>query len=361
LNVTIIGAGIVGYAVAYELASRGAAVRIVDPRGAGLGATRASAGMLAPYLEGHSPELLKLAVCGDASYDAFVARVQADAGRSIEYRRTGTLQVALNDEQAAALDDTARHLATIGVEHEVLDPPRMRALEPALVEQVSRGLLIRPHGYVVAGQLMSALVEALSRRGVDLTPSMVQGIARSGGRLRVTTSDDAFETDAVVIAAGSWSAGLTVPPVPVRPIRGQLLHVRFPQPPLTHIVWGTGCYLVPWTDGSVLIGATVEDVGFDEAATAEAKQQLLASASQLLPSVTSADLQEVRVGLRPHTPDELPVVGASSTMRGVYYATGHYRNGVLLAPITALMLADLMIDRRERPELALVGPARFGL
>ena len=150
-------------------------------------------------------------------------------------------------------------------------------------------------------------------------------------------------------------------PPPVRPIRGQLVHLRFPEPPVSHVIWGTRGYLVPWQDGSLLVGATSEDVGFDERATAAGVQGLLERAGELVPAARTARFVEVRVGLRPLTADELPVIGASSTMRGVYYATGHYRNGVLLAPLTALMIADLLLDGRERQEHAAVRPDRFGL
>jgi glycine/D-amino acid oxidase-like deaminating enzyme len=127
------------------------------------------------------------------------------------------------------------------------------------------------------------------------------------------------------------------------------------------VTWGHDCYLVPWRDGSVLIGATVEDVGFEEHATVEGMHQLLGSARELLPVLATAAFKEVRVGLRPATADDLPIVGRSSTMPAVFYATGHYRNGVLLAPLTAAMLADVILDGRERQELALVRPDRFGL
>jgi glycine oxidase len=130
---------------------------------------------------------------------------------------------------------------------------------------------------------------------------------------------------------------------------------------MSHVIWGTRGYLVPWRDGSVLVGATSEDVGFDERSTASGVQGLLESAGELVPATRLARFEEVRVGLRPLTADELPVIGASSTMPGVYYATGHYRNGVLLAPLTALIVADLLLDGRERPEHAAVRPDRFGL
>jgi glycine/D-amino acid oxidase-like deaminating enzyme len=171
----------------------------------------------------------------------------------------------------------------------------------------------------------------------------------------------ATTADPVVIAAGSWSSGISPAPAPVRPIRGQLLHVDFDRAPLARVVWGSRAYLVPWEDGSLLVGATSEDVGFDERATDDGVRQLLDGAAGLVPAVAGAPLREVRVGLRPATADELPIIGASSTMRGVYYATGHYRNGVLLAPLTALMVADLVLDGRERAELALTRPGRFGL
>src|SRR6185295_11165396 len=149
-NVTVVGAGIVGYAVAYELASRGASIRIVDPRGAGLGATHASAGILAPYIEGHSERFLKLAVCGLECYDGFIERVQADSGHTVEYRRNGTLQVARTRGEAAELEETARRLSSSGVSHSLLDSASVKAFEPALADDVVEGLLVPDHGYVIA-------------------------------------------------------------------------------------------------------------------------------------------------------------------------------------------------------------------
>ena len=127
------------------------------------------------------------------------------------------------------------------------------------------------------------------------------------------------------------------------------------------IVWGSGCYVVPWPDGTTLVGATVEDVGFDEHPTAGGVRQLLNAVHDLLPATATAAFLEVRVGLRPKTPDELPIIGPSSTMRHVFHATGHYRNGILLTPLTAKLIGDLVVDRRDHDELALTNPARFGL
>jgi glycine oxidase len=181
---------------------------------------------------------------------------------------------------------------------------------------------------------------------------------------RVQAGPDSIESDALVVAAGSWSGGIPMQPaapVPVRPVRGQLLQLRFDSPPVTRIVWGSAAYLVPWVDGNLLVGATVEEAGFDERVTVAGVNQLLEAATGLLPGAQSAAFVEARCGLRPATSDQLPIVGRSSKMRGVYYATGHYRNGVLLAPLTASLLADLIVDGREGEGLALMRPGRFGL
>jgi glycine/D-amino acid oxidase-like deaminating enzyme len=183
----------------------------------------------------------------------------------------------------------------------------------------------------------------------------------AGNGVAVTTSAGRIESDALILAAGSWSGRVAPVTPPVRPVRGQLLHLHFDQRPLSHVVWGTDCYLVPWRNGALLVGATVEDVGFDESATADGVTRLLGASSELLPTVRQARFEGVRVGLRPGTPDELPLIGAASTMPHVYYATGHYRNGVLLAPLTAKLVADLVIDGTRDPDLDLVRPDRFGL
>jgi glycine oxidase len=368
VTITIVGAGIIGYAVAYELAARGAEVRLVDPRGLGQGATRASGGILAPHIEGHSTDLLRLGLCSLDIYDRFIGRVAADAQSAIEYRRSGTLQVARTEVEAGDLEAAARVLAERGVPHTSVDGSGARRLEPSLAVDIRAGLLVPSHGYVGVATMMAALATASRRCGARLDLSPVDRIEPAGSGLRIHAGSERIESDAVVVAAGSWSGGIPMTPAasaPVRPVRGQIVQLRFDAPPLTRIVWGaasgSAVYLVPWTDGTVLVGATSEDVGFDDSVTASAVGQLRDAASQLLPVSRTARFIEARAGLRPATPDELPIVGRSSTMRGVYYATGHYRNGVLLAPLTASLVADLILDGRERSELALMRPDRFGL
>lgn len=349
MKITVIGAGVVGLSVAYELASRGATVGIVDARGVALGATHATAGMLAPHIEAHSDALLTLGVGGLALYDDFIARLRHDAQQAIDYRRTGTLQVGRSAAEAQALREASQRLTARRTPHALLDAAGARLMEPALGD-VAGALHIPEHGYVAVPGMVSALVAALARRQVAVSRAQV-------------TDPTSLDADAIVIAAGSWIGDLLPPgpTVPVRPIRGQLLHLRLGRPPASRVLWGERCYIVPWQDGSVLVGATTEDVGFDETPTVAGVRELLDAATELLPELATASFHEVRAGLRPATADELPIIGQSATMRRVFYATGHYRSGVLLSPFTAGAIGDLILEGRARPELELVRPDRFGL
>ena len=368
------GAGVAGCAIAWELASRGVAVQVIDPRGIGKGATGASAGILAPRIEGHSPDLLRLTLCSLGLFDSFIERLRGEGRRKVEYERSGTLQVALDDREAAALKGAAAELAGAHIPHSWLEQRHAARVEPSLSPKALGGLLIPEHGYVAVSDLVAALVAAARSHGVSFVTGQV--VAVSGGEpARTITAQGTLESDVVIVAAGSWSSEIpadatqpsltrtpgAVRPAPVRPVRGQLIQLRTAARIASRVIWGTGCYIVPWHDGTILVGATVEDVGFDESATVAGVQGLLAAAVALLPPLERAEFAGVRVGLRPATSDELPVIGKSSTTPGVIYATGHYRNGVLLAPLTALLVADLVTESRARTELALTRPDRLGL
>jgi glycine oxidase len=372
VNVTVVGADIIGCAVAYELARRGARVRVVDPRTPGQGATRASAGMLAPYIEGHVPSLLKLGVRSLALYDDFIQRVTADGGLAVEYERCGTLQVAADDPATVRLAALARELAEARVAHRLYDRNEVREVEPELSADVRSALLIPSHGYVVADALMRALMAAAIRLGVAFETATVTQVGGDGTGACVHTSNGRIESDAAVMAAGSWSplipvrAGLEAasprnPRPAVRPVRGQILRLEVEAPLTRRVMWGPGCYVVSLRDGTVLVGATVEDVGFDERATAGGVLALLTAATSWLPALEKAVFTSARVGLRPGTDDELPIIGRSATMPAVVYATGHFRNGALLAPLTASLVADLVIDGHEGPGMEMMRPARVGL
>jgi len=365
-DIIVVGAGVVGCAIAHELARRGASVDIVDERPVAMGATQASAGVLAPYIEARegSP-LLELTVRSLALFDDFVARAASESGVAVMYRRNGTIDVAMNEAETASLQSKADVLARRGVPALLLDAATVRAEEPQLADGAAGGLLIETHGVVAAADLTRALAAAARQAGAQLVEaSRVRRIALRDGDTVVETDRGSLTGGAAVVAAGSWSGGIAIDGVkarvPVRPVRGQLLALAWKGTPLRRVTWSGRCYLVPWDDGTLLVGATVEEAGFDERATVAGVRDLLDAACDVVPRAWTAAFKCVRVGLRPATADDLPVIGPSPTAPHVMYATGHYRNGVLLAPLTAQLVADAMLDGRLDPLLAMVSPARFG-
>jgi glycine oxidase len=365
MDIVVIGAGVVGCAVAYELARRGASVEVIDDRPAGMGATQASAGVLAPFIEARSSgPLLDLTARSLELYDEFVTRVSCESASAVNYQRTGTLDVALVPTAISEL--AARHafLAGKGVSAELMDAAGARAAEPRLSADVLAGLLIPTHGFVAAGDLTRALASAARVHGARLIEcGRVRQVRCDGDELRVETERGSLTADAVVIAAGSWAGQLPIEgadPLPVKPIRGQLLYLGWSGPLLKRVVWGERCYIVPWRDGTVLVGATVEDAGFDERTTAAGVRDLIEAACELVPQASTASVSAPKVGLRPATPDHLPIIGFSTAVPNLMYAAGHYRNGVLLAPLTADLVARAMLEGDEDPMLKHVAPQRFG-
>lgn len=345
-DVGIIGAGIIGCAVAEELGRRGASVAVFDAREIGGGATQASAGILAPYIEGHGQgALFDRGRQSLALYDDFINRVASSSGRRIEYRRCGTLELADSDERAQSLRDAA---AAVSDDLPVtwIAAPALREVEPGLSAEVLGGRLCSAHGYVVVSELMTALVASAERFGVQFhSHSPVEQVQRESAGFRVRTSAQEQLVGKVLVCAGSWTSWFPIADElrdQVRPVRGQLLRLRWQSAPLSHILWSSACYVVPWVDRTVLVGATAEDVGFDERATVAGVTDLLGAVCEILPSAWSADFVEVKVGLRPASRDGLPIVRPSERVPGLFFATGHFRNGILLAPLTARTMADLI-------------------
>jgi glycine oxidase len=364
-SITVIGAGVIGSTVAWELAAAGASVRLIDARTPGDGATRASAGVLAPYIEGGPTSTLR--ELGRESldlYDEFIARLRTDSHREIAYHRTGTLDVALTAAEAERLVEASSTLWREGVEARWVPGAVIPDLEPGVSSLAAGALLIPTHGYVGVSSLTAAAVAAAEQTGVHVLEEAgaIQVAAIAGGGVSIRTSSSAWEADMAVMAAGSWSSRIKVEgavAVPVTPVRGQLLQLLGPRGLLNRVIWGAAGYLVPWPDGTVLVGATVEDVGFDESTTQDARRSLMDMAVAMVPALAEAGIADIRAGLRPRGPDGLPLLGRSQAVPGLIYATGHYRNGVLLAPLTAQIVRRLVFEPGYIPDPAL-DPARCG-
>jgi glycine oxidase len=344
-DVLIVGAGIIGCAVGRELARAGLRTCILEARDVGAGATQASAGVLAPYIEAPvDGRLHDLTVRSLAMYDEFIAELR-DEGADVEYRRCGTLEVAEDSADAARLSSQASWIRSQGVEARWLSTAEAAGLEPA-VHAAAGALLVPAHGYVRASQLTAALLEAARRHGADFYPRQhVQFITHDGSQVSVTAGEATYRASTIVIAAGSWSGLVINDGPPVTPVRGQLLRLAWQGPPIARVLWSSRCYVVPWLDRTLLVGATVEEVGFDERTTVSGVAGLLAAARALLPDAGEATFMEARAGLRPSTPNGLPIIGRAPEHPSVIYATGHYRNGILLAPLTARMVRELITDR----------------
>ena len=254
-EIVVVGSGIIGLGVAYELARRGARVTVLDARAAGLGASQASAGVLAPFIEAPAPGALRdLSVESLGLYDDFVARVTSDARTEVEYRHTGTIDVALDTDEAERLKATDTVLRTLGVRTEWREDADIFRLAPSIAPAAVAALFIPEHKLVSAPGLVHALVRAGEAHGVTVrSGTPVTKITRQGDRLSVHigagANPEVLTADNVVIAAGCWSGQIDTgdaPAVPVRPVRGQLLHLAWNAAPLAHVLWGARCYMVPW-------------------------------------------------------------------------------------------------------------------
>ena len=341
-------------------------VRVLEPRAPGQGATRASAGILAPDIEGHGSALLR--TLGRRSidlYDDFIADLRSDSGRDIFYKRNGTFDLAFTDADVERLQALAKALASDGIEARWVLPAQFGEYEPLASKRAQGALFIPKHGYVAVTALTLAAAAAAEKYGASLEANTgaIRIFPLPDGRVGVQASNRLWEAEQVVLAAGSWSALITIQDadtIPVKPIRGQLIQLQTDPGVLNRVIWGPDGYLVPWPDGAVLVGSTVEDVGFDERHTDEAVERLRDAATSLVPSLASAPLNSVRTGLRPKGPDDLPILGRSKAVPGLTYATAHYRNGVMFAPLTVRLVADLVFDRAADPALSDLDPARVG-
>ena len=348
MRIGIVGGGIIGCASAFELARLGADVAVFEARSPGGGATGASAGILAPYIEGHEGgTLLELTTEALAGYGDFVRRVRAAAATPFEYRRCGTLEIADSPERGSALRSRAASAPQVA-DAKWLSPSELTALEPAVSTANDGALLCGAHGFVAVVPFLSALVQAAERFGASFYSGVVvQSVELFRDHCEVRTQAGSRSFDRILLCAGSWASALD--PLDeirgnIRPIKGQLIVLDWMGPPIHRVLWSSEGYIVPWEDGTTLAGATSEDVGFDERPTVVGVAGLLGMVQRMLRGGGSAVFREVRVGLRPVSEDGLPLLRPSARDPRIFYATGHFRNGVLLAPLSAERVARYFLS-----------------
>jgi glycine oxidase len=350
-DAVVVGGGVIGAAVAWSLARAGLAVALHE-RGELAGqASSAAAGMLAPISESHGEgALLRTGLASLALFAPLVAELRDASGIDPEWVASGCLRVPADDAEAEAFARRAREQAALGLAW--LDAREVARLAPGLApaERARGALLCAREGHVRTPLLTRAFAAAAAGLGARIeTGVAVRGLLRDGGRVRgVGTSAGDRPAGLVVLCPGSFAAECAawIGPgarIPVEPVRGQIVALEAPAPRC--IVWGRGAYLVPKLDGSLVVGATVERVGFDARPTAGGVETLLAAARALLPETAAARFLSASAGLRPDTPDHLPLVGPWPGAPGLVLAAGHYRNGVLLAPLTGQLVADGVLGK----------------
>jgi glycine oxidase len=370
-TVIVVGAGVVGCACALALARRGAGVTLLERGAARLEApgetgvsTWAAAGILGAQIATREDgPLARLGVESRRRYPAYVAAIQEETGLDVELRPAGVLRPAFDEGALADLRAEVAWQERAGLRVEHLDAAATRAIEPALSPGVVGAVRFPDDLRIDPPSLLVALRAAAARAGVRFRAgSEVRRVIARGGRARaVELADGAtVEGDAVVLAAGSWTSlveGASLAPDAVRPARGQMVEVRLPSQILHGVVEGARGYLSPRDDGRVLVGSTVEHVGYRLGATAGVVRDLLAAATELAPALADATVTRAWAGLRPYTPGEVPLIGATATA-GLFLATGHFRNGVLLAPVTGEIIADLVTGSTQGLDASAFSPSR---
>ncbi|WP_053846838.1 glycine oxidase ThiO [Streptomyces sp. NRRL B-24085] len=363
-DVLVVGGGIIGLVTAWRAAQRGLATAVVDPEPGG-GAAQVAAGMLAAVTELHYGEqtLLGLNLASAHRYPDFAAELTELTGLDLGYRRCGTLAVALDADDRAHLRELHALQRQSGLESEWLSGRECRRLEPMLAPGVRGGLRVDGDHQIDPRRLTRALLAACERAGVVFHRAWARSlqVVRDRAAGVATTDGEELAADQVVLAAGSLSGRLEGVPEallpPVRPVKGQVLrltvpprHAPFLSRTVRAVVRGSQVYLVPRESGELVIGATSEELGWDTTVTAGGVYELLRDAHELVPGITELPLTETRAGLRPGSPDNAPLLGPTE-LPGLLLATGHYRNGVLLTPVTGDALAHALTTG-ELPEVA---------
>jgi glycine oxidase len=365
-DVVIVGGGVIGLTIARALMQRGVRdVCLIERGSLGSEASFAAGGILAPQAEADSPdEFFALACRSRDLYPAFAAALREETGVDIELDSTGTLYVAFTDGDLREIDARFEWQSKAGLAVERLMPGEARELEPCISEALQGALRFPRDVQVENRRLVNALVNSVAKQGVRIfADTSVESLSVERRRLRgLETSRGYVSCQKVIIAAGTWSSTIEHSQTPkIEPVRGQMICFDA-KPQLTHhVIYSPRGYLVPRQDGRLLAGSTSEHAGFTKQVTAGGLNQIIANAREISPKILNLPIVDTWSGLRPRAPDGLPVLGPCGEIDGLFYATGHYRNGILLAPVTGELIAEAVVTGRVSPLLAAFSPNRFDL
>lgn len=366
-RVIVVGGGIAGCAVAMELADRGADVTLVERDQPGVGATGASAGMLAAQYETYEADAaFRLGVASREVWPAFADRLETLSDWEVGLRSDGMLVANRSAEEEREASAALAMHHEFGLRGEIVDPAAARGIHEGVASGIDSWLWLPDEAQVDAQRVAVALGDAVRASGARLAMGAeVEALTREHGRVTGVRLADGttLAGEGVVLAAGAWSDRVEGLPrgLPVKPVRGQILRLMPAEPvPWTLVTDHGGRYLVPRVNGTVLMGSTMEDVGFDDTVTEEGREVLAAAAAGLLPELAEARIVESWAGLRPISSDHRPILGPDPDLEGLHYAAGHGRNGILFAPLVGRAVADLVLDGESEVEWEPFGVERFG-
>ena len=362
-DAVIAGGGLIGASIAFELARSGLRVGVFDKQEPGQEASWAGAGILSPAPE--NPAMIPLVQLGKASmalYPEFVSAVEEISGQSAGFRTKGTLEALFSRDARAELSTIIALHHGLGLKAEPLRAADARELEPSLSEDMEAAVLRPDEASVDNRALTQVVLEAAKRSGAEFfSASGVEAIWRDGGRCAgLILQKEKIAAKWTVVAAGCFSAGIegVAEYAPVRPAKGQMVALRAADVKMERVLWSDKIYLVPRNDGRILAGATVEYAGFDKALTAGGIEKILSAAIELAPALATARIEETWAGLRPDSPDHLPILGPTD-IDGLLIATGHFRSGILLTPVTARLIREWVTNQRVSLDWDRFSPLRF--
>jgi glycine oxidase len=362
-DVAIIGGGIIGASIAFELAAEKLDIVVLDRQQPGLEASWAAAGMLSPGPD--SPDALPLVPLAKESmrlYPAYVSAIEELSAKRTAFTRNGTIEIFTSPHGEAERNKMVAEFRALGIVIEPISLDTAREAEPTLGPAVRAAAWLPQEATIDPRLLTQAVLAAAQRRGVEiLSDSPVTSVRLDGNHCAgVVAAGTTISAKCVIVAAGCISGSIDWIGrySPTRPVRGQILALRPKGAPIARTVRSAKGYLVPRPDGRVIAGSTLEDAGFEKHITPEGVQKILAGVLELVPGLANAQLIDSWAGLRPGTPDNLPILGPTD-VRGLYMATGHYRNGILLAPATARLLTDLVLGRTAALNIEAFSPLRF--